>query len=195
MNTRGRYCCYLIGLLWVASLLSVATVTATAAEYSSVQRVWFEKKADGYAVRADLEVGQQEFVEKVLRGGYPLAFKFELNFMQRQEWYLDRVIGDLIWQGTLSYDSLTQVYLLVNESGREQRFSTLTAALDKINQLRAGSSNDRAYINILLRDDIYLRARFYYLTSHLPEPMQIGLLLDAIWNNKEWITFPLEVRE
>lgn len=168
---------------------------ARAADAFAVDRVWFEKGPDGYAARADLQAGQHELLEKILRGGYAAQFVFELNFYQRREWLPDPVVGDISWRGTLSYDALTQRYWLVAGSGK-RRFTSLAAAMAEVTRLRASPNSDSGYIKILRRGDIYLRARFYLSTENLPEPVQIGLLIDRTSElDSGWQTMVVEVEE
>ena len=173
--------------------LALAGAAAAAGGGFAVERVWFEKSAAGYAARASLQAGPAELLEKILRGGYEAQFNLDVNFYQRREWLPDPVVGDITWRGTLSYESLTQRYVLA--TARDERiFATLAAAMREITELSASPSSDGDYIKILQRDDVYLRARFYLATAHLPEPVQIGLLVDdSAQLDSDWQTMVLEV--
>lgn len=179
---------------WLVAAAAAACLAAAAAQEAfGVQQVWFARKDGGYAVRADLQVGQPDLVDKIARGGYPAEFVFELNFYQRRSWLPDPQVGDISWRGRLTYDALTRRYLLTGGDGRRQQFATLAAALEKVSRLRAGASRDSGYVKIISRDDVYIRARFYLATGSLPEPLQVGLLVQG-GTGGDWTTLPVERR-
>ena len=188
MNSWRRLLCAGLAVVLPAPVLAVEEAPF------AVNNVWFDKKGSGYAVRADLQVGQQPLLEKILHGGEQVELNFELNFHHRRNWLLDPVVGSINWRGVLSYDSLTRRYLLAS-GGRQRQFAALDAAVEEINRLRAGASSDSEYVKILVRNDVYLQARFYMSVSNLPAIMQIGLLIAGELQQGEWVTFPLEVRE
>lgn len=192
----GKYllrCCSGI-LLWLACMPGAAAQAEDTG--FSVREIWFDKYDNGYAVRADFQVGHLATIEKIVQGGYALQFNFELLFMQRRDWLLDQMVGDIGWHGTLSYDPLTRSYQLASSGGKTQRFSRLEEAAREISQLRAGANNDEGYVKILLRKDVYLRARFYPVTAELPSTLQIGLLVDEHWDAAEdWTEFILDIRD
>ena len=180
--------------LGVVLLLTVATAWGQSQDTFAIQKIWFDKKGDGYGVKADLQVGQTQMLDKILRGGDTVKLNFELRFIQRIDWLPDRQVGDISWNGSLSYDTLTRHYLFVSNN-RQTRYKTLTEVVADINQLRAGTNNDSEFIKLLLREDVYLSARFYIDTGNLPTAMQIGLLIDNPGFNSGWLTFPLTRHE
>ena len=184
--------------LLLATALLLGGVVASAQEEVrrfAIKDIWFQKKGDGYAVNADLQVGAPQLLDQMLRGGYPVELHFTLYFYQRQSWLPDPVVGDISWRGVLAYDALKS-YISLTVGGREQRFASLAEAIAEVNDLRASASNDAEYIKLLERDDIYLRARFNLHTENLPLPLQIGGLVDNEWQvDSGWENFFLEVRE
>lgn len=188
------------------ALLAAALATAflaapppparAAADEFAVNRVWFDQKSDGDAIRADLRIGRRDLLQEILRGGYRLHLTFELRFIERRDWWYDRTIGTIAWDTTLSYDALTQRYLLHRADGTVQRYSDFRHMADQISRLRAGANADREYAALLRRSDAYLRARFYLRTNKLPAPMQINLFFTrSDWHGGDnWTTMPIDLR-
>lgn len=185
-NAAARWL-FLLGTLSPAAFV-------LAADGFAVRDIWFEKSDRGYAVRAEMAVRQEEPLDEILRGGYQVRLLFELVFVQRREWWLDKSVGDISWHGELSYDPLVNRYVLVTGE-TERRFSSLSRAVDKIEKLRAGAAADPEYIKLFSHGDIYVRARLRMLTTHLPQPIQIALLVNTDWDTSgDWVIFPLTVR-
>lgn len=158
-----------------------------------VRGVWAIKKDGGYAVQADMILRHSEPIQELINGGYSANFRIEIRFLQSR-WYWDRVVGDITWNGELSYDVLLDRYIL-RAGDTARNYTSLESALNKITQLRAQASSVPGFVRIFEQDDVYLQARFRLEIDHLPQPVQISLLLSNEWDiTGPWQVFPLIIR-
>lgn len=183
-------------LAFAALAASIAPIAAAvAAEDFAVRDVWFVRVGAGYAVRAELSVREAGRLDSLLRGGYQVPLRFELNFIEKREWWLDRIVGDITWRGLISYDALLNRYAL-QVGARRNFYSSLDRLLKRVGNLRGAASAAPAYVKIFEQKNIYVEARLLLEEQSFPEPIRIALLLDDNWDaTGVWRTFQLQVRE
>lgn len=176
----------------------VASAAPSHADDLMVDDIWFVQRDAGYSIYADLRLDNTQPIENLVQGGYAASFLFEVQFIQKR-WYWDRIIGDITWTGSLTYDSLLDRYIVQEDQTQNQtqkQFANLDDALSEILQIRSKPSRDPAFERLFDSDNIYLQARFLLLLDGLPQPVQIALLLSNEFDSVgSWTAFELTIKE
>lgn len=181
----------------MALLLSAHVAAAAMAEGSgfSVGDVWLKQSPGGYAVQADLAVGDSDKLRALLKSGITLQMHLEMRFYRERNWWLDEDLGFITWDPSLSFDSLLSRYIVIS-GGRKTGYDSLGAALARLGRLRARASDNPAFSRLLALERVYIIAKFEMDIGNLPAPMQVDLLTDDDWDTSSgWRRFPLRVRE
>lgn len=160
----------------------------------AVNEVWFDKSADGYAIRARLSAGDESLMRQLLQSGYALRFNFDMRFIKSRDWFPDRDLGGISWTPEIVYDSLLERYTF-RAGGVVEEFNQLSAALARAGNLRGAASEDPQLGRIFSEPDVYLSARYEMVISHLPQALQVSLLTGDWTINSGWRRFAPETRE
>lgn len=125
-------------LAWVfcffATLVAAPTWAATAVE---VIRASIELDEGVYDLDVDLGLDLPNGARRAIEAGLTLKLNYEIEINRVRRYLPDPGVASLVQSYELSYHALSQRYLLRNRnSGEQQDFGGLSAALDRLATLR-----------------------------------------------------------
>jgi hypothetical protein len=125
-------------LAWVfcffATLVAVPAWAATTVE---VTRASIELDEGVYDLDVDLGLDLPGGARRAIEAGLALRLNYEIEINRVRRYLPDPGVASLVQSYELSYHALSQRYLLRNRnSGEQQDFGGLTAALDRLTTLR-----------------------------------------------------------
>ncbi len=166
--------------------------SAAAEEDFAIRDVWVFHSDRGYAVQADLTVKKTKKLQEILKSGININLKFELHFIQQNDWWLDKTLVDIVWMPTISYDSLLKRYVFANGDDRYEHHQ-LEKVLERVGRLR--SKPDDLIARVVAVENISISAIFEIEIKSLPQPIQVDLLTSNEWDiSSGWKFFSLDLR-
>jgi hypothetical protein len=150
--------------------------------------------ADGYwRLNARIDYRLTEEVEEALKSGVTLTFRVELNIDRVRSWLPNHEVLALVRDWQLSYEPLSQRYLVAYPDGREpSSHATLFGALNAAGRLQGVAVLEEPQLARGQTYAVALRAALNQKT--LPTPLQMlafwnrGFSLESDWY--EWTLAP-----
>jgi hypothetical protein len=175
--------------LLVLALPALAPVRAAAADDEgdvAIRTVGTRLEAGVWYVSANVEYRLSTEAREALNSGLTLTFQLDIELVRTRRWLPDDAIARLLQSYQLSYQPLTQRYVVRNlNSGQQTSHVTLLAAVSQLGRLRNLPLIDAALLDPEGVYEIAMRAGLDRQT--LPGPLQMlafwtaGLDLQSDW--------------
>ena len=129
----------------------LATTVATAAPEGmtvEVRSASLTLDQDVYELDARLELRLPEEAREAIEAGLTMRLEYSIVLTRVRDFMLDATVAELAQKFELSYHALSQRYLVRKlNTGEQQDFGTLQAALDRISEVRGVPVIDAALVN------------------------------------------------
>lgn len=145
----GRYMRLLIQAGVIALLaLHMSTPLAQKQGEFVIEAAYASQNAGVYYLNATIDYQLNETALEALARGLSLTFQLNIDVDKVRRWRPDRNIAELRQLNELQYHALSQRYIVRNlNSGEQQSFLTLNAALLQLGEIRDLPLIDRALLN------------------------------------------------
>jgi len=136
------------GAMLLLCFLATAGVTPAAAEtVVEVRGASLSLDQDVYELDARLEVSLPEDARKAIEAGLTMRLDYEIELARVRNYMLDATVAKLVQSYELNYHALSQRYLVRNlNTGEQQDFGTLQAALERLTEVRGLPVIDSALV-------------------------------------------------
>lgn len=175
--------CFLIGFLFPSQ---------GHAEGFKILSAETELKNHVFHLNANLELRFSDDALEALRSGVPLIILLNIEVEKDRNWWWDKTIAELEQGYLLLYHALSEKYIVHNlNSGAQQNYTSLNAALDSLSNIRDFPLIDK---NLLEKDnEYYIRLRTYLDIESLPAPMRPIAYISSQWQlESDWFLWPLK---
>lgn len=171
--------------LWVMPMLACAVLLAMAGRVGAaddegdieIRTASTRLEAGVWYVSANVDYRLSSEAREALRSGLTLTFQLDIELVRKRRWLPDDGIASLLQNYQLSYQPLTERYVVRNvNSGQQTSYVTLLAAMTELGRLRDLPLIDAALLEADAPHEIALRAALDRET--LPGPLQML----AFWN-------------
>jgi hypothetical protein len=179
---------------FVLLMCFLATAVATAAPEGmsvEVRSASLSLDQDVYQLDALIEVRLPEEARKAIEAGVTMRLDYEIELTRVRNFMLDATVAELVQRYELSYHALSQRYLVRKlNTGEQQDFGTLQAALDKVSEVRGLPVVDAALVEPDRQYDVGVRAVVDLNTGS--DALRWILFWTDDWSVKsEWFEWPL----
>jgi hypothetical protein len=178
----------------VLLLCFLTTTVATAAPEGmsvEVRSASLTLDQDVYELDARLDLRLPEEARKAIDAGLTMRLDYEIILTRVRNFMLDATVAELAQKFELSYHALSQRYLVRKlNTGEQQDFGTLQAALDRISEVRGLPVIDAALVDPDRRYNVGVRALVDLNTGS--DALRWVLFWTDDWSVKsEWFEWPL----
>lgn len=182
------------GAIMLLCFLATSTLSPVFAESQAVVRsasLTLDAAQDVYELNAKVDITLPEEARKGIEAGLTLRFVYEIELSRVRGYWPDANVAALEQTYELSYHALSQRYLLRNlNTGEQQDFGSLQAALEQLGDVRGLPVIDADLIKGDSRYEVYLRAVIDLSTT--PAALQWLLFWTDDWSaTSEWFIWPL----
>jgi hypothetical protein len=179
-------------MLLVCFLATMGATTAAIAETQvEVRSASLGLDQDVYDLDARLEVRVQDDVREAIEAGLAMRLDYEIELARVRNYLPDATIASLVQSYELSYHALSQRYLVRNlNSGEQDDFGTLQAALDRLSEIRGLPVIDATLVDPSLPYEARVRA-VVDLNSGSDALSWILFWTDDWSATSEWFEWPL----
>jgi len=180
------------GVVLLMCFLATAVATAAPKGMSvEVRSASLSLDHDVYELDALLEVRLPDEARKAIEAGLTMRLDYEIELTRVRNFMLDATVAELVQRYELSYHALSQRYLVRKlNTGEQQDFGTLQAALDKVSEVRGLPVVDAALVEPDRQYDVGVRAVVDLNTGS--DALRWILFWTDDWSVKsEWFEWPL----
>ncbi len=184
--------CLIQRVVWLFLLASLSGVSALADERFDIRSAATQLQNGVYYLTARIDLPLSDEALEALESGLELTIQMQIEVFRQRRFLPDPEIANLRQDYVLSYQPLSQRYLVSNRnSGDQSSHATLFAALNKLGRISALPVIDEALLGNDSRYEIRLRVVLDQNT--LPGPLR----LLAFWGNSfrlqsEWYAWMLK---
>lgn len=184
---------WLRGLLLLTLLAGTPALASAAAEPGFVVRRATTVLVDKvYHLDAKIDYRFSAEALEALDNGVPLVVELAIEIERKREYMWDETVATLRQRYQLSYEALTQRYVVTNlNSGADNYYADRAAAITALGNvvnlpiLDAGLLNPNEIYSVWLQASLDLEA--------LPVPMRVAGYFSGDWHlTSEWYTWPLQ---
>ena len=185
MSSRRFGECLVALTCLIASLTPCATALAqddvTSGEFTI--RSAYTQELDGvYHVSAQIDYGLTETAIEALNNGVALTFELDIEVQRKRRWLPDKNEHQLLQRYELSFDSLTERYIVRSiNSGEQNTYDTLASALRGLGNVDRLPVIDAALLNA--ERDYFIAIRTSLDVKSFRGPLR---LLASLLNFGEW---------
>jgi hypothetical protein len=180
------------GVMLLVCFMATASATAAPAGMSvEVRSASLSLDQDVYELDARLEVHLPDDARKAIDDGLTMRLDYEIELTRVRNYLPDATVAELAQRYELSYHALSQRYLVRKlNTGEQQDFGTLQAALDKISEVRGLPVIDAALVQPDRKYDVRVRAVVDLNTGS--EALRWILFWTDDWSaTSEWFEWPI----
>ena len=140
-----------------------------------------------------LDLALSRSAMQALKNGVPVTLQAELVVNRKRRYLADQGVGHLVQRWQIQYHALSEHYLVNNlNSGQQASYSSLSAALSALSEVRGLPVLDEALIERTQRYEASLRLSAN-IEGGLPDALRV-LMFWADWNRtSEWYTWTLRI--
>ncbi len=183
-----------LALLCAVALLLPLVSGPAAAETSApfgIRTAYVQLVDDVYVLNARLHLPLNDRLREALRDGVPLKLELELEVSGARRYWLDDGVASLRQHYQLQYDAVSDRYLVRNlNSGEQNSFPTLAAAVEQLAHISSLPVLDRALIENRRRYEFHLRVTRDL--GDIPYTLRVLMFWTDDWHRvSEWYTWPL----
>jgi hypothetical protein len=181
------------GATLLLCFLATTVAPAAHAESQAVVRsasMALDKTQDVYELDAKIDITLPEDARKGIEAGLTLRLTYQIELYRVRRYMLDATVASLEQASELSYHALSQRYLVRNlNTGEQQDFGTLQAALEELGELRGLPVIDS---DLVEKGPAYEgRMRAVVDLSTTPDALKWLLFWSDDWSTtSEWFTWP-----
>ncbi len=173
----------------------LATAVATAAPEGmsvEVRSASLALDQDVYELDARLDLRLPEEARAAIEAGLTMRLDYEIVLARVRSFMLDANVAELVQRYELSYHALSQRYLVRKlNTGEQQDFGTLQAALDRISEVRGLPVIDAALVEPGRQYNVGVRALVDLNTGS--DALRWILFWTDDWSvTSEWYEWPLQ---
>ena len=180
------------GLVLVMCFLATAVATAAPEGMSiAVRSASLSLDQDVYELDAQIELRLPDDALKAIEAGLTMRLEYEIALTRVRSFMLDAKVAELVQRYELSYHALSERYLVRKlNTGEQQDFGTLQAALDRISEVRGLPVIDAALVEPGRQYDVGVRALVDLNTGS--DALRWILFWTDDWSvTSEWYEWPL----
>ena len=134
-------------MLLMCFLATTGATAALAENQVDVRSASLALDQDVYELDARLDMHLQEDARKAIEAGLTMRLDYEIELSRVRNYLPDATVAELVQSYELSYHALSQRYLVRNlNSGEQQDFGTLQAAMDRLSEIRGLPFIDAALV-------------------------------------------------
>ncbi|WP_394753045.1 DUF4390 domain-containing protein [Crenothrix sp.] len=180
-------CCF---LALVLSLLSASLHAAD--EVSTIKQASLSLQDNSYVLSAEINYYFSKKALNALQNGVPLFWIVQVEVQEQHDLLWNRTLAEKEIRYRLQYHALLNMYRVKNESsGEVYNFSTLSAALDLMSNIRDFPVISSGFIN-LKKNQYRAAMRVLFNRNALPLPLRTMAYLNPQWYlSSEWSTWSL----
>jgi hypothetical protein len=172
----------------------LATTVATAAPEGmsvEVRSASLSLDQDVYELDARLEIRLPEEAREAIEAGLTMRLEYEIILTRVRNFMLDATVAELAQKYELSYHALSQRYLVRKlNTGEQQDFGTLQAALDRVSEVRGLPVVDAALVEPDRQYNLGVRAHMDLNTGS--DALRWILFWTDDWSvTSEWFEWPV----
>ncbi|MCJ7451112.1 MAG: DUF4390 domain-containing protein [Steroidobacteraceae bacterium] len=172
----------------------LATTVATAAPEGmgvAVRSASLTLDNDVYELDARLELRLPEEAREAIEAGLTMRLNYEIILTRVRNFMLDATVAELAQRYELSYHALSQRYLVRKlNTGEQQDFGTLQAALDRVSEVRGLPVIDAALVEPDRQYNLGVRAHVDLNTGS--DALRWVLFWTDDWSvTSEWFEWPV----
>jgi hypothetical protein len=135
-------------MVLVCFLATIGATAALAETKVDVRSASLGLDQDVYELDARLDMHLQDDAVKAIEAGLTMRLDYEIQLSRVRNYLPDATVAELVQSYELSYHALSQRYLVRNlNSGEQQDFGTLQAAMDRLSEIRALPFIDAALVD------------------------------------------------
>jgi Domain of unknown function (DUF4390) len=182
-------------IAFVAGLLVFGAGVGLAAGLSGrfeVRSADFELKDNVYHLNARVELPVGDAVKQSVAQGVPLALAIELQVTRVRRFFPDADVASLTQRYQLQYNAVSTRYVLRNDnSGEQESFATMDAALGRLAVVHDVPVLDRSLVSSARRYEISVRA----IADLGDVPLTLRILMFWVddWHREsQWYTWTLQ---
>ena len=124
-------------MLLMCFLATMGATAALAETQVAVRSASLGLDQDVYELDARLDMHLQDDARKAIEAGLTMRLDYEIELSRVRNYLPDATVAELVQSYELSYHALSQRYLVRNlNSGEQQDFGTLQAAMDRLSEIR-----------------------------------------------------------
>jgi len=180
-------------LLWL--LLATPAMFAWAADAGrfAIRTVFTNIENGVIYLNADVDYELSEIAQEALASGVELTIELQIEVVRDRRLWLDRDVASLLQRSQLSYQPLSERFLVRNlNSGDQMSFAALPAALEHLGRVRDLPLIDDALLRPGKRYEIRMRAMLD--TRDLAGPLRLISFFWGDWRlESEWYEWPLQI--
>jgi len=180
-------------LLWL--LLATPAMFAWAADAGrfAIRTVFTNIENGVIYLNADVDYELSEIAQEALASGVELTIELQIEVVRDRRLWLDRDVASLLQRYQLSYQPLSERFLVRNlNSGDQMSFAALPAALEHLGRVRDLPLIDDALLRPGKRYEIRMRAMLD--TRDLAGPLRLISFFWGDWRlESEWYEWPLQI--
>lgn len=189
------------GPLWrrlaVPALLALAASAALAEDvptldegaHFDVRSAYLEPAEHVYQLNATLDLALSKNAEQAIREGVPVLLELDLSVVRKRRYLPDVEVASLAQRWQIHYHALSERYLVNNlNSGQQTSYSSLTAALGALSDVRGLPVIDEALIEHGQRYEASLRA-ITAVEGGLPAALKFIIFWIDWKHSTDWYTW------
>lgn len=180
------------GVMLLMCFLATAGAAAAPSEMGvAVRSASLSLDQDVYELDARIEVRLPDDARKAIEAGLTMRLDYEIELARVRNYMLDATVAALTQSYELNYHALSQRYLVRNlNTGEQQDFGTLQAALEQLSDVRGLPVVDAALVEPDHRYEARVRAVLDLNSGS--EALRWILFWTDDWSAKsEWYEWPL----
>lgn len=177
----------------LATLVPAASVRADGLEGRFEVRSADLELSDGvYHLNARLDLPISEAVRRGLAEGVPLTLELDLEVERVRQLLPNSRVAELTQRYHLQYNAVSARYILRNDnSGQQESFGTVDAALETLSEVRSVPVLDKALLSEDRRYEASVRARIDY--GNVPLTLRVLMFWVSEWHrDSDWYTWTLQ---
>lgn len=174
-------------------LLALLCPMLASAQQMQIRSAFIESAEGVLLLSAQLDFQLPPGAQRAIREGVELTLRFDIVVHSARRFWMDEDIAELQQRYELTYHAVSMRYVVRNvNSGQQDSFPTLAAALDSLRHIQRLPILDEALVRDSNRYEISLRAELDVNT--MPDPLRFVLFWADDWRqSSEWYTWPLRL--
>jgi hypothetical protein len=175
----------LLWLFWVSE--------ATLAEGVQIRSAYVEPAAGVLLLNARVEFDLPAGARQAIEDGVEMTMEFDIRIKRARRLLPDETVAELQQRYELLYHAVSSRYVLRNlNSGEQESYPTLDAALEPLRQIRGLPILDEALVRAEGRYEISVRSSLDVRT--MPDALRFVLFWADDWRQtSDWYTWPLRL--
>ncbi|MDH3646525.1 MAG: DUF4390 domain-containing protein [Nitrosopumilus sp.] len=192
-GTSGHLIGFMLAGLVVLSGFSAPPSYAAKNGDFAIQAAYADEVDGVFYLNATIDYQLNDFALEALARGVALTFELKIDLRRVQRWRPDKNIAELLQLNELRYHALSDRYLVRNiNSGEQQSFQTLRAALLELGDIHDLPVIDRALLNP--KRSYIMRLKSILDIRSFPGPLRVLAVFFGDWRlTSDWYRWRLQL--